>query len=285
LVIICHSSLWRQSFLDIYGGFILVEFTFMADHEPYLRNDAAPWSDFDADGYLKANFVTVFPEDEEIIRFASNFLIEACEGRPPTRAAIDVGSGPNLYPALLMLPWAERIVFTEYAPANIDWLNENLTETPGEWAWQPFWEKMAGRPGYADIRQPRHRLATGHDIVPGSVFDLPQRSWGLGSMFFVADGISSDEAEFESAVRSFLGALTPAAPFLMAFMEGSTGYDVSGVRFPAVNVSPGSLKTLLAGLPVAGTAILRTDNSVRPVRPGYEAMLLVTGYVAEDGLS
>jgi hypothetical protein len=53
------------------------------------------------------------------------------------------------------------------------------------------------------------RLAAGHHISHLSIFDLPSRAWDLGSMFFVADGITSDVAEFEAAVRSFLGSLTP----------------------------------------------------------------------------
>jgi hypothetical protein len=99
-------------------------------------------------------------------------------------------------------------------------------------------------------------------------------------MFFVADGMTTDEAEFESAVRSFLDALMPGSPFIMAFMEGSSGYDVHGVRFPAVKVTPRSLDALLAHLPVTGASVLRTDNSIRRVRPGYDAMLLVTGFIA-----
>jgi hypothetical protein len=124
-------------------------------------------------------------------------------------------------------------------------------------------------------------LAAHHDILRLSIFELPRRAWDLGSMFFVADGISSDEMEFESAVLAFLGALRPGAPFMMAFMDGSTGYEVSGVGFPAVKVTRESLGRLLAGLPVTGTEVLRTDNTIRPVRPGYDAMLLVTGYVAD----
>jgi NNMT/PNMT/TEMT family len=255
----------------------------MADHRPSTRNAAVPWSHFDADGYWKINYASVLPEDAQIIQHASNFLIEACGGRPPIDGAVDVGAGSNLYPALLMLPWAERIVFTEYAPANIDWLSENLADAPGEWAWQPFWDLMAGLPGYENIEQPRRRLAADHDIRRLSIFELPARTWDLGSMFFVADGITSDEAEFASAVRSFIGALTLGAPFMMAFMERSAGYEVSGVRFPAVEVTPESLDALLAGLPVTGHDVLRTDNSVRRLRSGYDAMLLVTGYVADGG--
>jgi hypothetical protein len=250
----------------------------MGDCAPKMRNDAAPWSDFDADAYAKVNYATVLPEDEEIIRFATSFLVRACGEHPPVGRAVDVGAGPNLYPALLMLPWTRHLVFTEYSSANIDWLTKNLTDAPGEWAWQPFWDMMAGLPGYRSVTQPRQRLAAGHDIVHSSVFDLPRNAWDLGTMFFVADGISSDQTEFESAVRSFLGALTPGSPFLMAFMEGSAGYDVSGVQFPSVTVSERSLAELIATLPVTGVSVLRTDNSVRPLRSGYDAMLTVAGH-------
>ena len=253
----------------------------MADREPSMRNEAAAWSEFDADGYWKFNYASVLPEDEEIIRHASEFLLRTCGTRLQVRRAVDVGAGANLYPALLMLPWARDIVFTEYAESNIRWLGDNLAQASGDWPWQPFWDVVAGLPCYRTIQRPRRRLAAIHEIRHLSVFDLPRCAWDLGSMFFVADGITSDEAEFESAVRSFLGALTPGAPFIMAFMDGSSGYDVSGVGFPAVKVTPTSLDALVGTLPITGVSILRTDNSVRRLRSGYDAMLLVTGITAE----
>jgi hypothetical protein len=252
----------------------------MADREPTIRNDAVRWSDFDAGEYWKANYASVLPEDAEIIQCASKFLIEACGEPARLKRAVDVGAGTNLYPALLMLPWAEHVVFTEYASPNVGWLSENLADAPGEWHWQPFWDLVAGLPCYRTIEDPRRMLAAVHEVRTLSIFDLPRRTWDLGSMFFVADGMTTDEAEFEAAVRAFLNALLPGSPFLMAFMEGSTGYDVDGRRFPSVKITPRSLDALLAELPVTGTSVLRTDNSIRRLRPGYDAMLLVTGLVA-----
>lgn len=250
----------------------------MADREPSIRNDAVPWSNFDADEYWKLNYASVLPEDAEIIECASKFLIEAC-GDPARRMqAVDVGAGTNLYPALLMLPWAEHIVFTEYASKNIDWLGQDLAERPGEWRWQPFWDLVAGLPSYRTVTDPRRALAAAHEVRTVSIFDLEPAAWDLGSMFFVADGMTTDQGEFDAAVRAFLASLRPGSPFLMAFMEGSTGYDVKGERYPSVHVTPQSLDALLADLPVAGTSVLRTDNSVRRLRRGYDAMLLVTGF-------
>lgn len=245
-----------------------------------MRNEAAPWSDFDPDRYSKDNYASIYPEDAEIIRFASSFLIEAFADRLPVSRAVDVGAGPNLYPALLMLPWTEHITFTEYAPLNVEWLKENVVDGPDEWSWQPFWQLMVNQPGYKKVDRPRRRLATSHEVRKASVFDLPRQTWQLGTMFFVADGISEDQAEFEAAVRSFLAALEPGAPFVMAFMEGSPGYDVGGIGFPAVNVSHRSLVELLANLPVTHARVLRTDKSVRPIREDYDAMLCVAGHVA-----
>ncbi len=253
----------------------------MAEHESSLRNNSVAWSDFDANEYWKINFATVLPEDAEIIEYASKFLIAACETPGHFRTAVDVGAGTNLYPGLLMLPWVERIVFTEYAPDNIRWLSENLADGSAEWQWQPFWELVARQPGYQDIEEPRRRLAAVHEVRTLSIFDLPPRTWDLGSMFFVADGITENQEEFETAVRTFLGALVPGSPFLMAFMEGSTGYDVRGIRFPSVRLTLPSLEALLARFPVTGASVLRTDNSIRRLRPGYDAMLLVTGWVTE----
>jgi hypothetical protein len=253
----------------------------MAEHESSLRNHSVAWSDFDADEYWKINFATVLPEDAEIIEYASKFLIAACETPGHFRTAVDVGAGTNLYPGLLMLPWVDRIVFTEYAPDNIRWLSENLADGSAEWQWQPFWELVARQPCYQDIEEPRRRLAAVHEVRTLSIFDLPPRTWDLGSMFFVADGITENQEEFETAVRTFLGALVPGSPFLMAFMEGSTGYDVRGIRFPSVRLTLPFLEELLARFPVTGVSVLRTDNSIRRLRPGYDAMLLVTGWVTE----
>jgi hypothetical protein len=179
-----------------------------------------------------------------------------------------------------MLPWAEHIVFTEYATSNISWLTKNLADVSGDWPWQSFWDLVADLPGYQAIHDPRRRLADVHEVRELSIFDLPPRTWDLGTMFFVADGMTNDHAEFKAALRAFLNALVPGSPFVMAFMEGSTGYDVDGVRFPAVRITRQSLDALLAELPVTGTSVLRTDNSIKRLRFGYDAMLLVTGFLA-----
>jgi hypothetical protein len=119
----------------------------MADRRATCRTTPHRGQDFDAEEYWKFNFTSLLPEDAQIIQRASNFLIDACGDRASARSAVDVGVGSNLYPALLLLPWTDRITFAEYAGTNINWLTENLADAPGEWAWQPFWDLVAGCQG------------------------------------------------------------------------------------------------------------------------------------------
>jgi hypothetical protein len=125
----------------------------MADRRSGGPNNAAPWSEFDAEGYWRFNYDSLLPEDAQIIRHASDFLINACEGRV-VRCAVDVGAGTNLYPALLMLPWTQRIVFTEFAPANIDWLNQNLPTLPANGLGSPSGTSWRGCPGTGTSSNP-----------------------------------------------------------------------------------------------------------------------------------
>ena len=76
----------------------------MADGPDSTPNEAAPWPDFDAEGYWKFSCASLLPEDAQMIWRARNFPVEAFGDRAPARSAVDVGAGSNLYSALLMLP-------------------------------------------------------------------------------------------------------------------------------------------------------------------------------------
>src|SRR5690349_18041064 len=66
------------------------------------------WDLFDSEAYFAKNYESLLREDGAIIRIVADHFQESAQGRPPARA-IDVGSGTNLYPALTMLPFAEKI--------------------------------------------------------------------------------------------------------------------------------------------------------------------------------
>jgi hypothetical protein len=259
----------------------------MPDDAVLVRNADAPWNKFSSGDYWRDNYSELQAEDQEIIRLVSHFFIDAFADGPPARRGIDVGSGPNLYPALLMLPWTKQLLLTDFSASNVRWLRHQLADDGPAWAWQPFWLELCDAEGYQRIAEPRKQLreacfgqAGYAGIERNSIFALPEARWDVGTMFFVAESITQDPEEFGAALTSFIRALTPGAPFATAFMAGSKGYPVASTDFPALPITPDDLESRFTELDVDGlnVELLRTSHRVRD---GYEAMIVATGYVGD----
>jgi hypothetical protein len=260
----------------------------MADvEENVLRNAGAPWNMFSSHDYWRRNYSELQAEDREIIRRVSGFFVSARADCPPVQRAIDVGAGTNLYPALLMLPWTEQILLADFSKSNVLWLHDQVADNRSPWPWDIFWQEMLHGKGYTDVDRPRERLRNacvskqGHaGIEQLSVFDLPKARWNLGTMFFVAESITEDPAEFGTAVASFVGSLTPGAPFAAAFMAGSNGYPVDGTHFPALPIEPEDVEGHLTALGVQERSVDLLETSHR-VRDGYAGMIVATGFAGD----
>jgi hypothetical protein len=242
-----------------------------------MLNADIAWDAFDSDDYYGRNYRVLLPEDRQILRVAGSFLAEHFRPGHVVGRAIDAGAGTNLYPALLMLPWAAEITLVDVAQSNVAWLCANVYEPPAPWPWQKFWGEISGLPGYRDVVRPENTLATRSTVEQRSIFNLEQATWDLGSMFFVADGMTEDPDEFAAGVESFIRALRPGAPFVAAFMKNSVGYTVGGREFPAVSVDQDSLQKLFDALHAKRLNVSATDRTAEVVRSGYEGMLTVTG--------
>jgi hypothetical protein len=257
----------------------------MVDAAMRTRNAEAPWNDFSSQDYWRHNYQEMQPVDQEIIHQVSAFFIHAFGDRRPAQRAIDVGSGPNLYPALLMLPWTEQLLLSDYSAGNVRWLRRHVADDDeGPWTWQPFWGELRELQGYNRIGEPRKQLREACDgksehagIAQHSVFDLPRAQWQLGTMFFVAESITEDPKEFRNAVGCFVGALQPGAPFAATFMAGSDGYPVGDISYPALQITPDHVTQCLKKLGVSEFSVELTQTEDL-VRPGYEGMIVATGF-------
>jgi hypothetical protein len=240
--------------------------------EDAFRNADYPWDLFDSEWYLRRNYRTLRDDDRAIIEVIANFFATYA----PTRHwhGIDVGSGTNLYPSLAILPLADTVTLWEYSEANVRWLEHGIR--PYSESWDLFWEAFRGSARVYDrLRRPRSILRERAKIQKASIFDLPEAQWDIGTMFFVAESITSDRAEFELATMKFIRSLKPGAPFAAAFMRNSLGYQVGAQWFPAVSIVESDIRRLLYD----GTVDLRIHliSSREPIRHGYDGMILVTG--------
>ncbi|MFD7991901.1 SCO2525 family SAM-dependent methyltransferase [Streptomyces mexicanus] len=238
------------------------------------RNADAPWSKFDPEVYVDNNYRTPLEVDLKIVRLLRDHFSRCFAATAPHSVrGVDVGAGANLYPALSMLPWCEKVLLLEYAPPNVAYLERQTSPGGLDATWDAFWNELRGAPAYRDV-DPHSTVGEIVRVERANLFDLDgQRRWDVGTMFFVADSMSECPEEFQRGVRCFMNALNPSAPFAVAFMKESQGYQVGEHRYPAYRVNESRARESLT--PYA--AELEIHDLQHTVRPGHEGILLALG--------
>ena len=242
-----------------------------------------PWDDFNSVEYFKFNYVELRDDDREIVEIVRDFLAGelATTPLPPGARGIDVGTGANLYPALTMLPFCENILLYEHSEANVRWLLDQTRNGVPSWdeAWSQFWKLLTEREPYRDLPEPvklladpnRVRVAKG-DVLARSVLG----EFDIGTMFFVAESITSEPAEFLEAMDHFFSMLKPDALFAMAFMEHSQGYQVGAQKFPATDIGEQDVRNCLR-MHASDFSLHRLSAEHKPLREHYTGMFVAHG--------
>ncbi|MEE1782372.1 SCO2525 family SAM-dependent methyltransferase [Streptomyces sp. SP17BM10] len=247
-------------------------------------NGDLPWNDFDPESYAAYNYRSLRADDGQILAAVRDHFGALARDLPSgALRGVDVGSGSNLYPALAMLPWCSRISLLERGKRNVDWLRRELGRYSENW--DEFWRVLGEDPAYRAVADPRRRLAQIARVVDGNLFsDLPEHSADIGTMFFVAESVSAHHEEFAAAVDRFAAALRPGAPFAVAFMENSLGYEVGDLRFPACRITAEDALAALAGHAASDLGVIRIETpETGPLRDGYTGILLALGRKGAEG--
>jgi len=236
-------------------------------------NAEVDWEDFEPEEYAAHNYGSLRDDDRLILEKVRDFFAKA---EVSGARGVDIGSGSNIYPALTMLPFCKSIELREFSARNVGWLRRQINNYEDNW--DKFWDVLRQDSEFAKITDPREKLARVATAKQASIFDLPRNEWDMGTMFFVACSLSSDMQEFQAAIESFVGSLTPSAPYAAAFMIKSGGYLVGDKHFPAVAVTAGEVEECLSSVSEEGLVIVPVETDT-PLRDGV-GMLLALGRAA-----
>ncbi|HSA52855.1 MAG TPA: SCO2525 family SAM-dependent methyltransferase [Yinghuangia sp.] len=242
------------------------------------ENAVYDWDAFDSHDYVARNYAVLSESDRRILETARDFFGGIADTAfPPGARGVDIGSGSNLYPALSMLPFCDEISLLEHSASNVAWLRDQTAlYSP---LWDPYWELLATHDAYRRVVDPRAALAERARVRQVDLLaDVDDGPWDVGTMFFVAESFSTSMAEFHAALRRFIGVLRSRAPFFIAFMENSQGYDVGELRFPAVAVERADVERALCES-AAQLTVERIGTPGTPLRDGYTGMLVAHGTV------
>jgi hypothetical protein len=232
------------------------------------------WDAFDPETYVTTNYAQLRDDDLRIMQVMRDHFVEQFTDEPAgPLSGIDVGSGANLYPTLTLLPFCRSIRLAEWGAKNVAWLKSQIESYSP--MWDPYWDVLTKRAPYQRVEKPRDELREVARATRQSIFRLPLRAHDVGTMTFVAESITAQENEFRLACQMFIGTLKRGAVFAAAFMRDSSGYNVNGIRFPAVAITPTDIEHCL--LPITHDLKLREYRSNVPLRDGYHGMVVATG--------
>ncbi len=247
------------------------------------RSEDAPWQDFDPEAYFRHYYGEPHPDDDTLTFLAAKALRNAQTVPGRDLDIIDVGTGPSLIPLLAALPVATRLTAWEFAVPNLQWLHNEITSPPLRPQWQHFWCRVkaahsSDNAGMSPLlpHDPLPLLTQRVRIVRGSVFDLPRHAYDAATMFFCAESITSCPSEFDNALAAFMATVRPGGVIAAAFLAGSTGYAVSGRRYPAVTLDAAQIQEAMNAR-LATFDITPIGLSLKEVRSGYSGAIFVTG--------
>jgi hypothetical protein len=237
------------------------------------------WDVFDTKAYFSDNYQhAMLPEDEDIMRFAVAELRRLGVATGGLRSAADVGTGPNLYPALLLSPYLAddaTLDLIDPAPGNRAYLTETLgsTDLADSPAWSRF-ERYLRRLGHeASLRRVQSRA----EVTAGSVFDLPAHRYDAVTSFFVCESITDSLDVFTAAIGRLVGSVKPGGLVVAAHMVGSQGWPAGTLPlYPAVDLSYLEIQRTYADHGTFRT-FLTTHQDRESLRPGYDGMAVVVG--------
>lgn len=237
-----------------------------------MKNIEAAWEQFDPELYLKKNYFHLRQDDAVIVDAFVRFI----ENLPVGIIAADIGAGPNIWPSLVLATRAKYISLIEMAPANIDWIVRQLDKTEPPEIWWPFIKRAGVCANVSDYPVLWQRLKNILEIRKGSIFDLPKARWDLTTMYFVAESITDDQAEFESAMKSYFESVRQDGWYFAAFMEKSRGYRVGDIEYPSYPITTNIVKTI-ADHYCFSASVSRIPIMMDPIRTGYTGMIILQG--------
>jgi hypothetical protein len=142
--------------------------------------------------------------------------------------------------------------------------------------WQKFEDLMAQNPFWKDAIQRACKLSKTREL---SVFDLEPNSFDAGAMCYVAESITDNKQDFETAALRFLEAIRPGGLVIWSGIIGSQGYDSAGSMFRAHWIDPQDMLDV-ADSHLRDIHLLYQDSSGGArahTGPRYSGMALIIG--------
>jgi hypothetical protein len=228
------------------------------------------WDRWPVPTYLAENYRELHAGDDAVIVHHSAFYRGLAPGS--VARAVEVGTGPNLYPLFLASGAARHIDAVDAGNAGLRYLRAQLAGGPDP-SWEPFWARCRALnpalPATASDALRRVRA------MQGDAFALAGADYDLASMHFVAESVTEDPDEFAGFCAAFVATVRPGGHLVAAFMENMARYELGdGSRWPGLPVDGAAVAEVFGPL-TRDLQVTRVDADPGLPDYGYTGMVLL----------
>jgi SAM-dependent methyltransferase len=207
-----------------------------------MHNDDADWDQWPVSVYLDTVYREVYPSDAAVIDHHSRVYRDIAPGS--LDRTLEFGTGPNLYPLMLAAAASRRIDAIDYSRPNVEYLRQQLRDGP-DLTWQAFYTHCRER-NPALPRTLTEALSRVH-VIHGNALAVPEDTYDLASMHFVAESVTERADEFDEFCRVFARSVRPGGHLIAAFMEMLPRYRLgAGPEWPGYPIDAAMLHQVLA---------------------------------------
>jgi 16S rRNA G527 N7-methylase RsmG len=254
-------------------------------HRTGMHHSAfSDWDQFDPEEYCGRNFGReLLYEDTCIIKTCITDLNKLGIEQDQFQHYVDIGSGPNLYPAMIMTPFVRddgTVSLLDFATSNLTYLNNILAASDGDSKiadWLKFEQLMKS---VDEVRYNRvlDRLLSRARAGFGDIFNMPAETYDAVSSFFVAESITHEFPKFIKATTTLLNSLKNGGIVVAAHMVGSIGWFAGeGTNFPAISLTVPQIESAYSVLHDLSVTFFNHGLEQVAARDGYSGMALVVG--------
>jgi hypothetical protein len=233
-------------------------------------NADVDWNRWPVATYLAENYQDYHVSDDAVIAHHSAFYRDLAPDSLPR--AVELGTGPNLYPLLLASGAAQRIDAIDHSHAGLTYLRRQLIDGPAP-IWEPYWQRC--RTLNPSLPPTIEQALTRVHVAHGNAFALNDSGYNLASMHFVAESATEDADEFQQFCRAFAATVRHGGYLVAAFMENMGRYRLGdGSQWPGISIDTNAVEQVFAPL-TEDLQISRVDADPGLPDYGYTGMVFM----------
>ena len=157
------------------------------------------------------------------------------------KSLIEVGCGPSPFNTASASRWASAIIWSDYTPANIDFMCNWLKETSITPAMAPFFEHVSGlEDSYGEAIAERLRKVItsvmAADVTLPNPFSPLYIQADVVISHLCLEFVVSEKHQFKEIVKNVASLVAPGGYLVLQSAIGANYYYTGGMRLPATNV-------------------------------------------------